>query len=192
MSLGGMAGRARGPGATLAGVLLLASAGACASGGVRLVEGRYVAASSRFSIASPAGEGERWSRAHVDGAVLSFRGRSGGPAAGAALSLLERCGAPVAEPRLLARELLIGLEQREEEGGAAVVVAGAPAWRQAVRATADGRRVELRSVTRVAGDCTTDFVLVAPHVDAGMEADFDAWWRSYRPGPEPAPGEVRG
>jgi len=87
-----------------------------------------------------------------------------------------------------ARELLIGLEDREivEEGP--VLVDGAPGWAILAHATSEGRAAGLRTVTRRLGDCSLDWILVFPFEDQalaegrvrGLEEDFSDWWSSFR------------
>ena len=141
-------------------------------------DGRWVHRSRGFSIADPtrsAASGARWSAVPVEGSVLSFR-ESGG----ASMSLVQQCGVLPDDLRLLARELLIGLDEREiiEEGP--VSVGGAPGWRIAARARHEGRAVRLRAVTRRLGPCSVDFLLIAPQQSPDLEADFQGWWGSFR------------
>jgi hypothetical protein len=53
-------------------------------------------------------------------------------------------------------------------------------------ANEDGRRVNVKSVTRVSlQGCTDDFLLVAPGDLAEREDGFDRWWASYAEGTPP-------
>jgi hypothetical protein len=105
------------------------------------------------------------------------------------MSLVHKCGPLPDDLRLLARELLIGLDDREllEEGP--VSVGGAPGWAQTARARLEGRGVELRTVTRRLGKCSLDWVLVGPGSLAPVRDDFERWWASFRTADDTAAGE---
>ena len=62
-------------------------------------------------------------------------------------------------------------------------IAGAPARRQRFETERDGRRLRITTLTRVAPPCIQDFVLVAPEAAGDAGAIFDAWWKSFVPGP---------
>ena len=124
-----------------------------------------------------------WRLTSVSGAVLTFRGEAGSTAESASMSLLERCAEAPANPRLAARQLLIGLSDREFRDDRAVEVAGAPGWLQALDASDGAGRARLRTVTRLEAGCSLDWVLVAGTEARGLDPAFDAWWSSWRPDP---------
>jgi hypothetical protein len=169
------AGGAHGFGITVW-LLVILQTSACASDPV-FEDGRYRHRRHHYSIAAPAGEDPAWQRVEVEGAVLAFQGPGG-----ATMSLLERCGRSSADPRILARQLLIGLEGRAlvAEGPIGEGEGGAEGWIQRVEATAGGKVVRLKTVTRVSGACSYDWILVSPGEIEGLEAVFDGWWMSFR------------
>ena len=175
------AGGAHGFGITVW-LLVILQTSACASDPV-FEDGRYRHRRHHYSIAAPVGEGSAWRRIEVEGAVLAFQGRGG-----ATMSLLERCGRSSTDPRILARQLLSGLEGRTlvEEGP--LGEDGAQGWIQRVEATASGKVVRLKTVTRVSGECSYDWILVAPGGLEGMEPVFDRWWMSFRSSADGAEG----
>ncbi len=158
---------------------LLWPASACAGDLVR-ANGLLRHRTLGIAIRDPAAGGT-WRPIDVDGAVAAWRGP-----AGARMSWLTRCKTPLAGVDLLARHLLIGLEGRMILGVETVALDGSPAHVQRVRATQAGKPVALKTVTRIAGRCVVDFVLVAPGALGEAEADFDRWWSSFRGAP-PAP-----
>jgi hypothetical protein len=126
-----------------------------------------------YSVASP---GETWKAVDLPGAALAFRGPGD-----RRMSLAVRCGRPPrAAPQLLARQLLIGLEERHvlEEGP--VTLAGGPAWRQTVEARDGGTAVRLDTLTGVLGGCVHDWVLVSPEGTPAAAPEFEAFWSSFR------------
>jgi hypothetical protein len=160
--------------------LMILQTFACASD-LAFEDGRYRDRRRHYSIAEPEGEGSEWRRVRAQGTVLAFQGPGG-----ASMSLIEECGLPPAEPRILARQLLIGLEGRKlvEEGP--VGEGGSPGWRQRVDAARSGEPVRLETVTRVIGECSYDWILVVPGGLEELESVFDRWWRSFRSGAEEA------
>ena len=183
--------------AVVAGVWLLVvlQVPACATDLVR-EDGRLVFRSLGFAIDDPgAGPQAGWSAHRVEGALLSFRAPDG-----ATLSLVQKCGPLPGDLQILARELLIGLEERQIEEEAAVTVNGAPGWRIVARVAYEGRAVRLHTVTRRLGECSLDWIAVAPLERVGLGAEFDAWWASFRAAPaaeaagpgDAAPGAAAG
>ena len=157
-------------------LLVILHASACASD-LAFEDGRYQHRRRRYSIATPDGEGSEWRRVRAGGTVLAFQGPGG-----ATMSLIEECGLPPAEPRILARQLLIGVEgwTLVEEGP--VGEGGSLGWQQRVDAARNGETVQLESVTRVIGQCSYDWILIVPGELGGLETVFDRWWRSFRSG----------
>lgn len=163
---------------------LLLQAPACASD-LQLAEGRFEHAGRGYSLRDPRALAPEagWRRVELEGAALAFRGPGG-----AALALVTRCGdASRADARTLSRHLLFALEERrvEEEGPVETGTGGA--YRRVVRARADGSPVRLETLTRVAGGCTFDWLLVTPGAPGAAGALFERWWRSFRP-PDGAAG----
>lgn len=96
------------------------------------------------------------------------------------MSLKSRCGRPVARAELMARHLLIGLKPRNVVESQAVSLDGRSGWVQVVDTAVDGKPVRLKTVTLVVGDCSFDWVLATSSDPIGAEAEFDAWWQSFR------------
>ncbi len=159
---------------------------ACAAD-VALVDGRYVHRRWHWSIEDPTRLAEGWRAEPADGATLTFRGPGG-----AVMSLVQKCGRPVEEPRILSRELLVALDAPQRLSEGPVEVGGAPGWALTARAAGAMGPVQIKAVTRRLGDCTLDWVLVTPGPRAADEALFDRWWASFRaPGPDAAAGAGR-
>jgi hypothetical protein len=163
-------------------VAWLAQTPACASPWT-LKDHRYVDRESGASVEAPGGA---WRSVDVDGALLSFADGSG-----ARLSWIRQCGRVLPEPRIAARELLIGLDVQGPVEGGAATVDGAPAWELRAEVRDDGHPAWIESVTRVGGRCTDDFVLVAPRPAPAQRTVFERWWRSFREGSGAAPDAGR-
>lgn len=164
-------------------LLVIFQTAACASGLV-FEDGRYWDRGHHYSIERPGGEDPAWRPIRVEGTELAFRG----PGA-ATMSLIEQCGrSPAAEPRILARQLLIGIEGRTLVDEGPIGEGEAPGWIQRLDATASGEVIHLKTVTRVIGECSYDWILVVPGTLWGPEPVFDRWWRSFRT----SGGEVKG
>jgi hypothetical protein len=159
----------------------------CATRGPTLVGARYLVPGHASSIEAPGGEGAVWRLEQVPGAALTFRGEVATTAAQASMSLLERCAGAAPKPRVAARQLLIGLADRDVHEDRAVEVAGFRGWLQALDASDAAGRVHLRTVTVIDANCSLDWVLVAPPESRALDAPFDAWWSSWRPDRGPAP-----
>jgi len=165
-------------------LLVVFQASACSSD-LLLEDGRYQPRRRHYSIAEPGGEGSVWRRVRVEGAEIAFKGPGR-----ANMSLIEHCGRSVAAPRSLARQLLIGLEERTlvEEGP--LDADETWGWVQRLDATADGERLQLKTVTRVIGACSYDWILIVPGELERHEPVFDDWRRSFRSAtPEAGGGE---
>ncbi|MGI9432012.1 MAG: hypothetical protein ACR2PQ_07350, partial [Myxococcota bacterium] len=139
---------------------------------------RYPVPGHGSSVEAPGGEGAAWTLASVPGALLTFRGVAGSTAEHASMSLVERCAAAPGQPRLAARQLLIGLDDREFLEDRPCEVGGTTGWLQSLEASDEAVRVHLRTVTRLESGCSLDWILVAPP-GAGLDAAFDAWWASW-------------
>jgi len=158
-------------------VALAVFTGGCASD-VRRVDGAFSHARHGYTIEAL---GPDWEAVDVDHATLTFA-----RAPSETMSLKSRCGRPVAKADLMARHLLIGLDPREVVTSEPVAVDGRDGWLQVVRTEREGRPVWLRTVTLVAGGCSFDWVLATARRASPAEADFDAWWGSFRLAESPA------
>jgi hypothetical protein len=162
----------------------LAAAGvwavACASP-VALDGERWRVREGAGSVADFAALEAGWRRVEGEGALLAYRHD-----AGARAGWLHQCRGASAAPRPEAHALLVRLEAAEVRREEPVELAGRPAWSVVASALDGGRRVIVKTVTRVAANaCTDDFVLVAGEDFAAREAGFDRWWASFA---ESAPG----
>jgi hypothetical protein len=63
---------------------------------------------------------------------------------------------------------------------------------QRLEATAGGEALQLKTVTRVVGPCSYDWILVARSGLEGPEPAFDAWWKSFRSSEPEGAGEPEG
>jgi hypothetical protein len=108
------------------------------------------------------------------------------------MSLVEHCGRARAKPRVLARQLLIGLDRPTllEEGP--VGADETEGWMQRLQASAGEEELQLKTVTRVVGQCSYDWILVARSGLEGPETAFDDWWKSFRSFEPEAGGEPEG
>lgn len=167
---------ARWPALAAAGVLAAACAGPVAREG-----DRWRARAGGASVADLAALDPGWQRVEAAGALLAYR-----HAAGARAAWLHQCRGASAGAAPEARALLVRLGGVEVERESPVTLGGREGWAVVARALEDGRPVTMKTVTRVsASACTDDFVLVAEHDLAALEAGFDRWWQSFAEG---APG----
>jgi hypothetical protein len=180
----------RTPGLRVVAWLALAGSGfACQSAALKLQGARWTHTRLGYSIEIPRGApggtgqpGGGWVQISVEGADLAYRGPKG-----ATMSLLSECRRGVARADLLARQLLIGLHERELIGSHPIALRGDAGWQQTFRVGTAGRAVDLRTVTIVSGPCTFDWLLVAPRGAFGprdapsqAERSFEQWWSSFR------------
>ena len=141
-------------------------------------DGRWRARNGGASIADLASLEPGWQREDGTGLLLAFRADDGARAA-----WLRQCRGAAAAARPEAHALLVRLPDAEIEREGPVEVGGRPAWSLVASASDGGRRVQLKSVTRVsAGGCTDDFLLVAAGELSQREEGFDRWWASYAEG----------
>jgi len=138
------------------------------------VDGGYRHGRYDYSIGVP---GAGWERVDVDDATLSFQ-RGGADT----LSMVSRCGRPVAKAQLMARHLVIGLEDRTLVTAGPVSVAGYGGWTQTFDSAHSGYPVRIKTVTLVLNDCSFDWILVAAGPFEPAEVVLDAWWASFRLG----------
>jgi len=161
---------ARWPALAVAGALTAA----CATPVTREAE-RWHVRDGSASIADLAALEPGWERIASAGALLAFRTATGGRAA-----WVHQCRGASAAARAEAHALLVRLEGAEVEREGPVELAGREAWSVVASALEGGRRVAVKSVTRVsARGCTDDFLLVAPEGFAALEPGFDRWWASF-------------
>jgi hypothetical protein len=157
------------------GLLLLLG---CASDPFVVDGGRLVHPRHGFSVDVP--ERPPWERVSLD-AAAAFR--TGGSAR---MSLQSGCGRPVAEPRIMARHLVIGLSEHTLRQSGPVAVGGWPGWFQVFDTLHGGSAVRVKTVTLVAERCTFDWILSARSGFETAEPSFDAWWRSFEFAATPA------
>jgi hypothetical protein len=119
-----------------------------------------------------------WQRVDLEGAALAYHRPDR-----AWMSMRSGCRRPVAQPRILAQHLLIGLGERTVHASEPVEVGSWGGWSQTLETLSDGISVRLKTVTLVVGRCAVDFILTAQRGFEEAEPAFDAWWRSYRSGP---------
>lgn len=162
--------RVRSPSGRALVLTLLAVAG-CASP-VTLRGGMYHHTDRDYAVRAPGGS---WSRISHERADLAFRGPGG-----AVMAMTSRCGSGTrASPAILARKLLIGLDDYRVRNGGPVSIAGRDGWRQTVETVQDGETVHLKTVTTKSEHCVYDFVLTAGASFEEVEPDFDVWWSSF-------------
>ncbi len=125
-----------------------------------------------YTIAAP---DERWSRIDVEGSVLAFRAPDG-----ATMSMLTRCQKSDAVAAVLARQLLIGVEDRTLRQAGPVLIAGRNGWGQLFEVRNGTRTARLKTITVVVDQCVVDWVLVGTSDFGVVERSFDAWWSTFQ------------
>lgn len=164
--------------AALVTVLCAAWLGACASGGdLVAANGRYLHRSLGFSMPDPAAADPAWQRTHVRRTQLAWE-RPGG----ARLSLYSECDRTPTTPQVLARSLLIGVEQRVLRQSGPVAAGNLQGWSQVVDVEEAGHVRRLKTVTLIAERCSYDFLLIAGDDFESLEPGFDAWWAGFETG----------
>lgn len=156
------------------------------AGDLVAVEGGFRHRRHGYTFGTPGG---RWERIDVEGTVIAFR-RSGSQT----MSLQSRCGQPVADVAVMARQLVIGVSPRALRQAGPVLVDGRDGWTQTFDTLRDGVGVRVKTVTLVVGRCTLDWVLAAAGSGdfEGAERAFDAWWATFRIAPPSGPVEAGG
>ena len=164
-------------GCALPGLLLILG---CA-GDLVAVEGGFRHRRHGYTLGTPEGPGAPWHRVEIDGAVIAFR--RPGPQT---VSVQSSCGRSVADPAILSRHLVIGVDRQVLQQAGPAVVDGRNGWTQTFD-TPEG--VRIKTVTTVTGDCVIDWILAAQRGPGfeGAERVFDAWWSASRL-PEEATG----
>jgi len=159
-------------------LLALLGTAACAAGSVR--DGTYRDGHDRFSVRVPPA---RWQPASLEGATLGFRA----PDLDAGMGLRADCDNPEPGPLpWVARHLFFGLANTRIDANERLSRADASLVRTRLHAWLDDRPVEVDAVTMRSGSCLYDFMYVAPpeRFEEGRP-DFDAFVRSWSPGPTP-------
>ena len=123
----------------------------------------------------PDGSGEPWRRVELEGALLAFEHPDR-----ALMTMQSRCGRPVATPDVMARHLLIGIRPRDLLESRPIEVDGRSGWQQTFAVHRDAGDVRIETITLVAGGCTLDWILAGAEAGSPAEADFAAWWQSFR------------
>ena len=150
----------------------------CATGSMVTHPDSYENRKRGYEIGRPDVPPGSWKRITLRGADLAFqRSAVDGPAV--SMALLSECGRPQADAGTLARQLLIGLDERFRVASGPVEVAGRPAWSQTFETREGGQRIRVKSVTLTSGRCTFDWVLVAPGDFGEAEQEFDRWWPTW-------------
>jgi hypothetical protein len=155
-------------------LLVILQTAACASGLV-FEDGRYQHRRHRYSIGKPGGEPSVWRPVAVEGTALAFQGPGQ-----ATMSLIETCGRSPAAPRVLARQLLIGLEGRTLVEAGPGGPGGSQGWVQRIEARSNGEPLRIKTVTLVIGQCSYDWILIVPGELEAQATVFDRWWESFR------------
>ncbi len=149
-----------------------------------LVDGIFTHPDLGYTIPGPNGlagdEAPVWRAMDVKKTDLAFRGPGD-----AYLALSSHCEEAVTDPVILARQLLVGLKQRERVSSERFEFAGGQAFRQTIESTQDDTPLRTRTVTLVRADCVVDWVLVAKKETQGLDSTFDLWWQSFDPGAMP-------
>ena len=159
-------------------LLALLTTAACAAGSIR--EGTYRDPHDRFTVRLPPA---RWQLASLDGATLALRA----PDLDAGMGLHADCDSPEPGPLpWVARHLFFGLSNTRIDANERLSRGDASLVRTRLHARLEGRPVEVDAVTMRSGSCLYDFMYVAPpeRFEEGRP-DFDAFVRSWSPGPKP-------
>jgi hypothetical protein len=141
------------------------------------VDGRWRSATGEASVLDLAALEPGWRRTELEGPLLAFEAPDGARA-----SWLRRCPGSTASSRAEGHALLIALDGVRVERETPVSLAQGDAWVLHATAQQAGRPVRVKSVTRAAGGCTDDFLLVTSAALEAHEAAFDRWWASYESG----------
>lgn len=140
-------------------------------------EGRFTHAKLGGSLGDLAALEPGWQRESAPGAALAFRHADGSRA-----SWVRECRGVEAKPRALGRALWIALPGGVIEEGAALEVAGLPAWRFAGRAQDGANALRVESITRVAKRCEDSWLLVVPHSELHHREAFEQWLGGFADG----------
>jgi hypothetical protein len=104
---------------------------------------------------------------------------------GSSWALSSSCRATAASLEMLAGELARAANGQSRKGGRSVRHAGLQGWVQRLERREGDQVLEIKTVTLRGPQCTYDWILLAPSDDrlAELKGPFDAWWRSFEPGP---------
>ncbi|MEE2662906.1 MAG: hypothetical protein VX681_02210 [Myxococcota bacterium] len=136
--------------------------------------GRWVHPQLGYTVDAPAVSPLVWEALAIDGADLAYRHRDG-----SSLALMSECARGPAPPSLLARQLLIGIGERELIASHPIELGPDSGWKLVFRTLEEEREFTVRAVTLAAGSCTFDWLWVA----TGRPAEavwFDQWWESFQ------------
>jgi hypothetical protein len=125
--------------------------------------------------------GINWKRIRVADADLAFRAEDRSHAA-----ISSRCEVPETELRILARHLVIGLEERVRVRAENFEFAQGAAYSQVFDAVVAEAPVHAKTVTWFRAGCVVDWYLVTTGSLVEVEPAFDSWWRAFDPGEIPA------
>ena len=150
----------------------------CASS-PKLTETGYRNARHGYSIGVPGGPGPAWARVEIEGAWIAFR--RPGPET---ISLQSRCGKPTAHPAIMARNLVVGVGERDLVQAGPVIVAGTNGWIQTFDTRPGEVRVRITTVTAVIGECTFDWTLATVGESPYASRAFETWWGTFELDPE--------
>ena len=100
------------------------------------------------------------------------------------MSLHASCDRRLAEPRIMARHLRIGIGRHVVRSEGPVTHRGLAGWQATFDVGDERGAVRVRTVTLIDGGCVIDFVFSGGG-EGTAERDFDRWWQGY----EPRPGE---
>ena len=155
-------------------LMMALAALSCATGPIVAHPDSYENRKRGYEIGRPDVPPGSWKRITLRGADLAFR-RSAGDGPAVSMALMSECGRPQADAGTLARQLLIGLDERVRVASGPVEVAGQPAYSQTFETREGAQRIRVKSVTLTSGPCTFDWVLVAPGDFGEAEQEFDRW-----------------
>ena len=168
-------------------LFLIGTGVACTNLG--MVGGIFTHPDLGYTIPGPNGlDGDEvpvWRAMDVKRTDLAFRGPGD-----AYLAISSHCDETVTDPAILARQLLVGLKQRERVSSERFEFAGGQAYRQTIESILDDTPLRTRTVTLVRADCVVDWALVAKKETEGLDSTFDLWWQSFDPGAMPGSASV--
>lgn len=138
-----------------------------------------------YSIGVPGGPGPAWTRIQIKGAWLAFQ------RPGETISLQSRCGKPVARPAVMARNLVVGVGERELVQAGPVIVGGTNGWIQTFDTRSGDVTVRVTTVTAVIEGCTFDWTLASMGDSPDAMRAFETWWGTFELAPLPPEKTVR-
>lgn len=165
-------------------LLALGGSVSCASTGIE--SGVYTHPEIGYSIPEPDRVADEaspaWRRTRVEGTDIAYRAPDE-----SYLAVSSHCDEKEVRPGVLARQLLVGLKNRELTMRKEFEFAGGRAFAQRVESTDEaGRVIHTRTITLVRGGCVVDWVLVTRNLDTSVAGSFESWWQAFDPGEMPA------